>query len=295
MTPFFPTLVRAFAGGAAFETGKELARRNGLGFLQMEGGEDSGSDYANCGFDYNYSDPWDYGFDFFSGGGGWPDLNFDPYAYQSPAPEVSASGDEDRYWFDWGQYLSDWLSGNVLSIDSYGQGSGQRTPYGGESSGFPDWLPGPGPASMDPQYGPAGSGQGLPGYCPQGQYHPLNDPFACVPFPPNDPNAKKQASQQQRAQQQAANAAKKAQRQQDKTCPKHPQGLPVWKNPATGKCEVMPQCPQGAKFDSATRRCLTAAQAKELYGDNNWWIWLLIAAGALVVVNSGSSSGGRRR
>lgn len=295
MIPFFPTVARAIATGAAFETGKGLARRRGLGFLQVEGGADDATDWGGYGFDPfgNY-----FEYDWYNandGGGGWPSLNFDPYAYQSPDPNISASGNDDRYWFDWNQYLSDWLSGNVLSIDTYGQqGSGQQ-PFGG-SFDWPTGFPGPGPASLDPQYGPAGSGQGLPGYCPQGTYHPLNDPNACVPFPPNDPTAKKQAQQQKQQQQQAANAAKKAQQQQDKTCPKDPQGRPVWKNPATGKCELAPVCGAGQKFDSATRRCLTTAQANALYGAGNWWIWLLVAAGAVLIVNnSGGNSGGRRR
>lgn len=294
--PFFPTVARAIATGAAFETGKQLAHRRGLGFLQVEGGADDATDWGGYNFDPfgNYFE-YDW-FDFNSGGGGggdyWP--SFDPFTLpELNAPNQSASGNEDRYWFDWGQYLSDWLSGNVLSLDTYAQGNGGRTPYGSGGSNFPDWLPGPGPASIDPQYGPAGNGAGLPGYCPQGQYHPLNDPYACVPFPA-DAQGKKQAQQQQKAQQQAAQQARKAQQQQSQTCPKDPQGRPVWKNPATGKCELIPTCPQGQKFDQVTRRCLTQSQLSQMYGSSNWLLWLLIGGGALVLL-SNSGSGGRRR
>lgn len=286
------------------ETGREaVRRRNGLGF--------AAGDYWDFDAYNDYGNNWDW---WFGGGGGdsYNDFDFPIYEAENnwPSfgpiglpdlnpPPISASGNDDRYWFDWGQYLSDWFSGNVLSIDSYAQGNQGKTPYGsgGESFGFPDWLPGPGPAAMDPQYGPAGDAPLLPGYCPKGTYHPVNDPYACVPFPADNQDAKKRAQQQQKAQQAAANAAKKAQQAQDKQCPKDPQGRPVWRNPATGKCELAPVCSQGQKFDSTTKRCLTAAQVKEIYGDNNWLIWLLIAGGALVILNNsgGSSSGGRRR
>jgi len=302
---FFPlNLMQAIATGAAIETGRGIARRNGLGFTQGDSGaEDFGGDYF---FD-DFGNYWEY--DWFSSGGGDYYGGGLPY-YDTPdwtgfGPAPNPSGNDYRYDFDWGQYLSDWLSGNVETINTFAQAPGQQPSYRDITGNLDyqnslwDWLTnlGPGPAPLDPQYGPAGDGADLPGYCPRGTYHPVNDPMACVPFPPNDPNAKKQASSQQKAQQAAASAARKRQQAQDKTCPKDPQGRPVWKNPQTGKCELVPQCPPGQKFDSTTKRCLTTAQAKELYGDNNWLLWLLIAAGALVIVNSGGSgsSGGRRR
>jgi hypothetical protein len=267
-------------------------QRRGLGFLQTD--SDNGAEDWGGFFYDDFGNYWEY--DWFNandGGGSLPFFDFtSPFIDNSPTT-VSASANEDRYWFDWGQYLSDWLNGNVLSIDTYGQRAGQQ-PYGGDSGfSWPDGI-GPGPAPLDPQYGPAGTGQGLPGYCPQGTYHPLNDPFACVPFPPNDPKAKRQAQQQQKAAQNAANAAKKAQQQKDKQCPRDPQGRPVWFNPQTGKCELVPQCAPGSKFDSTARRCLTANELKQLYGDSNWLIWLLIGGGTLLLL-SNRDSGRRRR
>ncbi|MFN0108542.1 MAG: hypothetical protein ACKVZH_06775 [Blastocatellia bacterium] len=296
MSALFPQLVRAVASGAAMETGRAAARRNGLGFAQGDYYDFDG--WGGYGFDDwgNY-----YEYDWFSGGGGdyydggWP--SFEPFTVPDLTSPISPSANDERYWFDWGSYLSDWLSGNVDRVDTYAQGS--RDPFGsGSWPGTPDWLPGigPGPAQVDPLYGPAGDGSRLPGYCPQGTYHPVSDPFACVPFPPNDPNAKRPAQQQRNNAQQAAQAARKAQQQADKQCPKDPQGRPVWRNPQTGKCELAPACPPGAKFDSASRRCLTPAQAKELYGESNWWIWALIGGGALLLMNRDSGgSGGRRR
>lgn len=285
------------------ETGREaVRRRNGLGF--------AAGDYWNFDSydDYDYGNNWDWWF----GGGGDSYTDYDLPFFDvpdwpgfSPAPDPSAHDARVEANNLWDEYFANWLAGNVDSIDTFAQSPTGQPNYRDITGSLDyrdniwDWLTnlGLGPAAIDPQYGPAGDGRLLPGYCPKGTYHPVSDPFACVPFPPNDPAAKKQASSQQKAQQAAAQAAKKAQQAQDKACPKDPQGRPVWRNPQTGKCELAPACPPGAKFDSITKRCLTTAQAKELYGENNWLMWLLIAAGALVIMNSGGdsgSSGGRR-
>jgi len=279
----------------------DLRRRQGLGFAQ---GDDWSGDYGGDYFFDDYGNYWEY--DWFdnnvNSGGGYDLPLYDTPDWTGFGPSPSPSANDYRYDFDWGQYLSDWLSGNVETINTFAQAPGQQPSYRDITGSLDyrdsiwDWLTnlGPGPASRDSQYGPAGDGSTLPGYCPKGTYHPVNDPYACVPFPADNNAAKKQAAQQKKAQQSAANALKAAQKKQDQSCPKHPQGLPVWKNPATGKCEVVPQCPQGSKFDSTAKRCLTAAQAKELYGDNSWLWWLLIGGGALLLVTK-NNSGGRRR
>lgn len=152
--------------------------------------------------------------------------------------------------------------------------------WGGTSDWLARWwdeLTG-GPAL--PDYGPAGTGAGLPGYCGKGTYHPINDPLSCVPFPPNDPAANRAAKQQQQQQQKQAQAAKAQQKKADQQCPKDPQGRPVFFNQKTGKCELVPPCQQGMKFDPATGRCLTAAQSSQLYGETNWWMWAAVIAAA---------------
>jgi len=305
---FFPlNLMQAIATGAAIETGRGIARRNGLGFTQGDSGaEDYGGDYF---FD-DFGNYWEY--DWFNTGGGDYYGGGLPY-YDTPdwtgfGPAPSPSGNDYRYDFDWGQYLSDWLSGNVESINTFAQAPGQQPSYRDITGNLDyqnslwDWLTnlGPGPAPLDPQYGPAGTGQGLPKPCYGPTYHPypIGHPQQdlCVPYPENAPSAKKQVNAEKKAQQAALSAAKKAQQAADRACPKDPQGRPVWHNPTTNKCELVPPCTTpGTKFDSTTKRCLTAAQAKELYGDNNWLLWLLIAAGALVIINSGGGSGGGRR
>lgn len=292
MNNLFAQLARAVAAGAAMETGREVARRNnGLGFAWGDyGGGDYNDDFA---WDFGGGDYWDW---FGYNGESYIDLPFLPmefdYGAYWPSPGISAGNPYE----DAGDTLRFWWEGFLPSINT-------QAPLPLPNSG-PFALPGFDPyrdiwpnfddrsfgGSVDP-----GAPQ-LPGYCPQGTYHPQNDPFTCVPFPENDSTAKKRAQQQQQARQQAASALRKAQQQADKQCPKDPQGRPVWRNPQTGKCELVPQCPQGTKFDSTTRRCLTPAQAKQLYGDNSWLWWLLIAAGVLVVATrDGGGSGGRRR
>jgi hypothetical protein len=293
MNPLFPQLARAVAAGAAMETGREAVRRNngGLGF----NADWIGEDYFLDDFGNYYEWSW---FDMGGGGGGgdWPSFDWMDWSF---APvDNSPLNNADRYGFDWGQYWRDFFDGNIEVINT---AEPAALPRGFDPFPLPPldsyrdiwpWLNdrGPGPAQLDPSAVP----QQLPGYCPRGTYHPANDPYACVPFPPSDSNAKRQASAQQKAQQQAAQAARKAQQQRDRQCPKLPNGQATVFNPQTGKCEPVPQCPPGSKFDSTTRRCLTQAQVKELYGDNNWLIWALIAAGVLIIANR-DSGGGRRR
>lgn len=295
--------------GAAFETGRQLVnnQRRGMGFSPGDYFDDYNDPYY---YEDNYGSWWDnFGpdGDWRSGGGysgGGVDLPFydtpSPWDYW-PGPGIDAGSPTEGY----SDYLWNVLY-NPSGID-YGYGSGflpGPTGGGNQDTGwdwdsFWDWVTDRLAPSVTPPLDWQGPFPGepdapLPGYCPQGTYHPQNDPFACVPFPPGDPNAKKQAQQQRQQQQKAAQAARSAQKKQDQACPKDPQGRPVWRNPQTGKCELVPQCPPNTKFDSLTKRCLTAAQAKEIYGeDSNLWLWLL--AGGAVLLIATRDRGGRRR
>lgn len=287
MNAFFPQLARALAAGAAMETGRQAVRQNnGMGFAY------------NDDFAWDGGDDWNWDWDWFNYGGSssFYDLPFLPmefdYGAYWPDPGISAGNPYE----DAGDTLRLWWEGFLPSIDTSAPSPLPRgfdpfalpglDPYRNIWPGFDDRIFG---GSVD-----SGTQQ-LPGYCPGGTYHPADDPFNCVPFPETDQTAKKRAQQQQQARQQAASALRKAQQQADKQCPKDPQGRAVWRNPQTGKCELVPRCPQGTKFDPAMRRCLTTAQAKEIYGENNWLLWLLIAAGVLVIANSGDSGGRRKR
>ena len=274
------------------ETGRATVRnQNGLGF--------AAGDQYDGGGDYFYDDfgnYWEWSWFDTGGGGDLPSFDWIDWPGFLPA-DSSPSGNDARYDFDWSQYWSDFFSGNLETINTSaptplprGFDPFELPPFDSYRDIWPWPDRGPGPAELDLPPTP------LPGYCPRGTYHPVNDPMACVPFPADNNEAKKRAQQQQKAQQQAAQAMRRAQQQQDRGCPKDPQGRPVWKNPQTGKCELKPPCPQGQKFDSTTRRCLTPAQAKELYGDNNWLLWLLIAAGVVIIATrDGGGGGGRRR
>lgn len=279
------------------ETGRATVRnQNGLGFAAGNY-ESGGGDYFidDYGFiwEADWFDPLDWSY--FTGGGGGGD--FQSYLLDYSEPGMNYATDP----FSTTPDFSDWINYYLYGPDAFLQTS-EPAPLPRGFDPFPlppfesyrDIWPwpdrGPGPAELDLPAPP------LPGYCPRGTYHPVNDPMACVPFPADNNEAKKRAQQQQKAQQQAAQAMRRAQQQQDRGCPKDPQGRPVWKNPQTGKCELRPPCPQGQKFDSTTRRCLTPAQAKELYGDNNWLLWLLIAAGVVIIATrDGGGGGGRRR
>lgn len=304
-------LFNALITGAAMETGRQAARRGqGIGFLQS--GDDSGGswDWWDWDWDYEYRTDGNGGggyWDNFGSDGDWAGYGYDlPYFPIGPSSYFPSAGlDAGSPYELQAEYLNN-LIFNPWAIDQ-GYGSDFAQTGGGSGSGwdwggFWDWVkdtlaPSPTP-NTDWPFPTSGIDFGsvedpLPGYCPRGTYHPQNDPYACVPFP-NDPAGRKQAQQQRRQQQNAAQQARRQQQQQNKQCPKDPQGRPVWRNPQTGKCEIVPQCPPNTKFDSLTKRCLTAAQAKEVYGDdNNLWLWLL--AGGAVLLIATRDKGGRRR
>ena len=105
-------------------------------------------------------------------------------------------------------------------------------------------------------------GSNLPGYCPQGYYHPLNDPYACVPFP-DDPTQKQQAQKQaQQQQQQAKSQAQAFPKPQNQNCP---QGYQAVRMPDGKIYCVLPN-------------------ANKPGGQTNWLLWLMIALGAIIII-----------
>lgn len=155
----------------------------------------------------------------------------------------------------------------------------------------------------------------LPGYCPQGQYHPypIGHPQqdVCVPFPAPTPT---QQQQQRAPSQQPAQAPAQAprpsqqqrqqQQQQQQPCP-----TGYKRDPWTQRCvPITPQRQQqqpttrcatpGTVFDQATGRCVPVAQARrplpgseapgtelpegvgDLFSELKnlpWWLWLALA------------------
>lgn len=135
---------------------------------------------------------------------------------------------------------------------------------------------------------PTGGGydaeRGLPGYCPAGYYHPLNDPYICVPFPDETPaerNQRQIAAAKAQAAQKAAQAAAKAQ-QAAQPCPPN---TGLVKN-AQGQCA----CPNGYAFSKTYGKCVLVSQLtaedKKALESTDWWKYLAIGAFALIAVKA---------
>jgi len=253
---------------------QQRQQRRGLGFLYSDGG---GSFDVIEGGD-EYYDSWDFG--------GW-----DGYGFQS-----SDDGGGGYYGFNsWDEFS--WAFFDELGY--FPEDAGIENPYGYETldtintneayalpdypgivNNFPDYSQLPG--SYDPwtefyanvpDAPPAAAGPQVPGYCPAGYYHPLNDPFACVPFPANDAAAKRAAAQA---------AAQKA---------------------AAAKQAAAQKCPTGYTLDPKTKKCVKAPTPGALVSRTPapsktalpWWVWAIGAAVALKVVSGDGDSTARRR
>lgn len=173
----------------------------------------------------------------------------------------------------------------------------------------PQGIPGPNPAIFRPDADdvgdiPARPLPSLPGYCPNGTYHPANDPQACVPFP-QDATARRAA---QKAKAQQGRAQQRRAGQLTQPCPSGQARYPYTgqcaplqcpagtaRNQATGQCVKAPgaagaairqaaaQCPPGTVYDSTARRC-TAPGYGDSSSSSSGWLWLLLAAGALLAI-----------
>ncbi len=259
--------------------GKCCGQSQGLGFLSLpeSGGGDSwdwGGDWWIGGGDYSGWGGWDSGgwWDVSGGGGGLDFWGLDDASYwdyygwnvgPSYTPGTSPSFNADF--------------GFLPSNPTTGTGT-----YGTPSDnwqGLLDWW-------NDLVGGVVGNAGGntnpplLP-YCPGGTYHPLNDPYACVPFPPETPEFEKQqrAAAAHKAAQDALRAAAKANQ--------HQQGCPpntgLVKN-AQGQCV----CPPGYAPNAQLKKCVLvnpalAAQANQA---PDWLKYALLALGAVVVVKA---------
>lgn len=276
-------------------------QHTGLGFA------DSGDYYDNYLSDYG---GWGGGYDFFDydwgwGGGGGYDYwsNFDPVTgdylptYGNTEGDYSPSGysgDDwwknliggDDYWSNFDPVTGDWIN---LS-DYQTLATSTTSEPGLLPTGPSNWwdflepfLPSinsAGPANdYDTPPAPEGSQTRLPGYCPGGTYHPRWDPFACVPYPPNDPRSRQSQQQKQTP---GGQQAQKPQQQQP--CPKG-----QVRNPNTGKCVVIPQCPPPAQFNLQTGKC-EKPKAGGAGSSCNWLCWLLIIGAGVVITKAATDS-----
>lgn len=241
--------------------GKCCGQSKGLGFL-WSGGDDAWEPeypYADGGG----SDYWGFGDSFW-----WGDYG----------PDLGLPNWQDTR--DFGGYYVDPNTGAILFSDSERFLPSSQQPSGNSNwQGLLDWW-----AELTGgliNSGPGGSGNdpALLGYCPGGTYHPRNDPYSCVPFPPETPEYEKQqrAAAAHKAAQDALKAAAKAQ-QTAQGCPPN---TGLVKN-AQGQCV----CPPPSVFSKTYGKCVLASQLtakdKEDAQAPDWLKWA-IAAGIVVV------------
>jgi hypothetical protein len=149
----------------------------------------------------------------------------------------------------------------------------------------------PAPPTQE-KLGPCDTPNGLPGPCPQGQYHPQADPCSCVPFPPAP-------TQQQTTQQPTTTAPKPsspsptpsptpAPTQQQQACP-----TGYCKHPQTGQCMQIPvgyvRHPQTQVCTLATQQTTPPPGEADIFAELKklpWWVWAGVAGAFLL--------GGRR-
>lgn len=247
----------------------EQMTARGVGFLSN--GEDYAPEfYDDWDWDWNF---WDYNF----GDSGGNDYSYLPdlptgninFPVTLPGPGVSAGSPFELI----SDYLRDFLSGFVDTVNTnapYKTGPSNQNDNVDWNWGLPanqqlpnilDNQPGA-PVLPKPCYGPT--------YHPYPIGHPQQD--LCVPLDDgSQATKKKQAAIKRQGQQQQARQQQKQQQAANKTCP--PKN---WRNPKTGKCELIPTCPAGAKFDQVTAQCLTASQRLELYGQQGNWLWWIV-------------------
>lgn len=228
-------------------------------------------------------------------GGGW----YEPdYGYWS---DSGGWYDPDWAWLDdptAGTYWTDW----TIPI-----GTETGCPTGTEPGCFNpprnwwDWnwptLPTPGGGNPFPPYddippAPAPYSPTLPGYCPAGTYHPMENPMICVPFPPAPPTAP-QRPQSNQSPNRPATAARPPQ-----AAPQCPAGYVF--DSKLQRC--IPTCPKGQIFDARVGKCVPvptnqpAQNFPELAQKTPWWIWAFLAGTVLLATsNGGGASPGRKR
>jgi hypothetical protein len=142
------------------------------------------------------------------------------------------------------------------------------------------------PVPYLPVYGPAEPTTApLPGYCPRGQYHPVNDPYACVPFPAPSPTAPTRPGQPA-----GAAPAKPVTRPKPTAAGACP--APFVYDPKSKKCQL-PPCPAGQQFSVTQGRCLPVSQITpaDTVQESTFPWWAIIAGGVVLI----ALTSGRRR
>jgi hypothetical protein len=137
--------------------------------------------------------------------------------------------------------------------------------------------------------GPCDTPNGLPGPCPQGQYHPQADPCSCVPFPPAPTPTQQPTQQQQTPKPPTPTPTQQpAPTQQQQACP-----TGYCKHPQTGQCMQIPvgyiRHPQTQVCTLATQQTAPPPGEADIFAELKklpWWVWAGVAGAFLL--------GGRR-
>lgn len=275
----------------------QISRPRGLGFLAYE------PSTGEIGGGMDWWDGWLFS-DYF-----WPDYsNFNPM----PSEWAGQSGGyQDYSWLDnFDPITGDWIgqSGAFVEPIVTDQKYLPAAPSGNWWDVLVDLFSGIVSPGYQPDFSsgiPPAPTPNLPGYCPVGTYHPIDDPFACVPFP-DDPTTPGQTQRkpatpvpgpQTRAGSQPAPKCPSGQifsQQLNRCIPQCPQGQVF--NPNTNKCQAAPKCPQGMQFDQSRGTCVSAAALASAGSGLPWWIWLLIAGvGAAALSDDSKQTSNRRR
>jgi len=142
------------------------------------------------------------------------------------------------------------------------------------------------PVNYLPVYGPTdATAAPLPGYCPRGQYHPADDPYACVPFPA--PSSTAPARPGQTPGPAPARPVTRPRPTAAGSCPP-----PFVYDSRSKKCQL-PPCPTGQQYSLTLRRCVPVSQmtpADSVVESTFPW-WAIIAGGAVLI----ALTSGRRR
>lgn len=310
------------------------------------------TDNGNGGADFQYGygaggDEFavDYASYYGNGGGGEiPYAEYTPMDLTPPQFESMPGGDLFGTYFDYysGQGYDDYTA-MQMAAESAGEGSIQISTYEqmapevlpelAQYFGLPynpnyydpwqsppyipefDYYPLPPPPE---KLGPCATPDGLPGYCPQGLYHPTWDPCACVPFPPSQGPSPQPTTPRPSGPTPSPTPLPSAPKPAPPKPPLPLQGATCvpkygeWYNPSTGRCEPLPKCPTGYVFDPFRGGCVRSiAQVSPLPRAGQpsgaapgpgvetdimaelkkipWWVWL--ALGGLFLLNTGDNGG----
>jgi len=177
------------------------------------------------------------------------------------------------------------------SWDDWG-GWGYGDDYWGAGSSWDSFAPSPSGGYRD--YNAI-----LPGYCPPGYYHPIEDPFNCVPFPVQAPGSGGSQS--------GGSGGGGASRPGQSGGPPAPAGPPRTTPAApcpppyrleNGRC-VPPPCPEGQMWVDPRRQCETIYRTQTQPpaglpqgtmaqpGGVPWWLWAILGGAVLIAATKG--------